>query len=172
VPSQLRAKPSFFIFAGPNGSGKATAYTETDIQSVGQSVWIINPDRLAARIADIEQMALPEANLEAVQRIEAWLDASIAAHQSIGVETVLSTGKYRRLVAKAKKLRFEIKLVSAAVAMVRRPGQPTLDLRQFRREPETYRRQAPRTHSTLSRSERRTRTGSDLEACSRTRLER
>jgi predicted ABC-type ATPase len=51
------------------------------------------------------------ANVEAVQRIEAWLRASIEAHQSIGVETVLSTGKYRRLVLAAKKRGFEIRLV-------------------------------------------------------------
>jgi predicted ABC-type ATPase len=47
---------------------------------------------------------------QAVQRIEAWLDASIRAHQTVGVETVLSTGKYRRLVLDAKARRFEIRL--------------------------------------------------------------
>jgi len=99
-----------FIFAGPNGSGKTTAYSETDIQSAGQSVWIINPDKLAARIATIEHLTLQDANLQAVRRIEDWLEASIEAHQSVGVETVLSTDKYRRLVTKAKKLKFNIKL--------------------------------------------------------------
>ncbi len=48
--------------------------------------------------------------MAAVQRIEAWLETSIRAHQSVGVETVLSTDKYRRLVLLAKKLRFEIRL--------------------------------------------------------------
>ena len=37
----------------------------------------------------------------AVRRIEAWLETSIKAHQTVGVETVLSTGKYRRLVTAA-----------------------------------------------------------------------
>jgi predicted ABC-type ATPase len=46
-----------------------------------------------------------------VNRIEKWLEASIDAHQSIGVETVLSTGKYRRLVRLAKNRGFEVRLV-------------------------------------------------------------
>jgi len=50
------------------------------------------------------------ANLQAVQRIEAWLKISIASHQTVGVETVLSTAKYRKLVRAAKTLRFKIAL--------------------------------------------------------------
>src|SRR5262245_19903820 len=56
-------------------------------------------------------LALDDANPQAVQRIEAWLETSIAAHQTVGVETVLSTPKYRRLVEKAKTLGFEIRLI-------------------------------------------------------------
>jgi predicted ABC-type ATPase len=74
-------------------------------------VWIINPDLLAARIRDVERLSLIDANLEAVKRIERWLESSIDAHQSVGVETVLSTRKYRRLVEKAKSLGFEIGLI-------------------------------------------------------------
>lgn len=77
----------------------------------GRSVWIINPDLLAARIRDVEGLALAAANLEAVRRIEAWLEASIHAHQAVGVETVLSTDKYRRLVTTAKQLGFEVRLI-------------------------------------------------------------
>ena len=51
------------------------------------------------------------ANLEAVKRIETWLDASLDVHQTIGVETVLSTPKYRRLVRKAKERGFEIRFI-------------------------------------------------------------
>jgi predicted ABC-type ATPase len=74
-------------------------------------VWIINPDVLAVRIRSAEKLALADANLEAVKRIEKWLESSIDAHQSVGVETVLSTPKYRRLVDKAKSLGFEIGLI-------------------------------------------------------------
>jgi predicted ABC-type ATPase len=56
-------------------------------------------------------MAPEPANLAAVQRIEAWLEASIHAHQTVGVETVLSTVKYRRLVLEAKARQYEIRLI-------------------------------------------------------------
>lgn len=46
-----------------------------------------------------------------MKRIETWLDASIDAHQTIGVETVLSTDKYRRLVLKARARGFEVRLI-------------------------------------------------------------
>lgn len=74
-------------------------------------MWIVNPDVLAARIRDIEQVDLAEANLKAVIRIESWLDASIDVHKTIGVETVLSTDKYRRLVEKAKQAGFLVWMV-------------------------------------------------------------
>lgn len=51
------------------------------------------------------------ANREALDRIWAWLEASIRAHQTVGVETVLSTGKYRKLVEQAKIKGFEIRLL-------------------------------------------------------------
>jgi len=111
LPSQSAEPPVFLIVAGPNGSGESSVYQDTDVEAFGRSVWIINPDVLAARIRDIEDVEPVAANLQAVQRIEAWLEASIRAHQTVGVETVLSTGKYRRLVEAAKKLGFEVRLI-------------------------------------------------------------
>lgn len=110
----LRARldrPKLWIVAGPNGSGKSSVYTDTDIEDFGGSVWIINPDLLTARIATVERLGPRAANVAAVTRIHAWLDASIAAYQTIGVETVLSTGKYRELVLKARRNGFEIRLI-------------------------------------------------------------
>jgi predicted ABC-type ATPase len=46
-----------------------------------------------------------------VTRIYSWLEASISAHQTIGVETVLSTEKYRGLVLAAKDHGFEVRLI-------------------------------------------------------------
>jgi predicted ABC-type ATPase len=111
--------PALWIIAGPNGSGKSTLYGSRRDAIYGNTVlsdatrpfWIINPDLLAARIRSAERLSSLEANIKAVRRIESWLRASIDAHQSIGVETVLSTGKYRRLVRLAKKRGFEIRLV-------------------------------------------------------------
>lgn len=54
---------------------------------------------------------MPKANLEAVIRIEKWLQTSVEAYQTVGVETVLSTPKYRHLVIEAKKKGFEIRLL-------------------------------------------------------------
>lgn len=102
-------QPLFLLIAGPNGSGKSSFYSETIIQQSNRSFWIINPDKLAARIAAEENEA--GANLEAVKRIETWLEASIRSYQTIGVETVLSTDKYRRLVRLAKDFHFQILLV-------------------------------------------------------------
>lgn len=113
------AAPSFWLIAGPNGSGKSSLYGsdqraiygDTNIADAAHSFWIINPDLLTMRIRKVEQTTLEEANLEAVRRIENWLKASIDAHQSVGVETVLSTDKYRPLVLAAKNRGFEIRLV-------------------------------------------------------------
>ena len=104
-------KPKFWIVAGPNGSGKSSIYTDTDIEDFGGSVWIINPDLLTARIQKIEHLKPKAANIAAVTRIYSWLAASIAAHQTIGVETVLSTEKYRALVLAAKSHGFEVRLI-------------------------------------------------------------
>jgi predicted ABC-type ATPase len=111
VPRANAERSIFWIIAGPNGSGKSSAYQNADIEAFSRSIWIINPDLLAARIQDIEGLPLRTANLQAVKRIEAWLEASIRAHQTVGVETVLSTDKYRRLVVEAKKHKFEVRLI-------------------------------------------------------------
>ena len=111
--------PSLWLIAGPNGSGKSSLYgshqspifSDTNIADPAHSFWIINPDLLTQRIRDFEHKSLEQANLEAVQRIEAWLRASIDALQSVGVETVLSTDKDRSLVLAAKGRGFEIRLV-------------------------------------------------------------
>lgn len=75
------------------------------------SVWIINPDELAKRILEHEKLEPLPANLEAVRRIETWLYASLKVHQTIGVETVLSTGKYRALVEQARAQGFSVNLI-------------------------------------------------------------
>lgn len=103
--------PSFLIIAGPNGSGKSSAYQDYQVSLAGRSFRIINPDLFARRIHDAEQLDLENANLQAVQRIETWLETSILAGHTVGVETVLSTAKYRRLVGLAKRLGFTFHLL-------------------------------------------------------------
>ena len=84
-------KPVLWIIAGPNGCGKSSFYNRTDIEGWGGSVWIINPDLLTQRIVEQEHLGIDAANLAAVERIERWLFTSVDVHQTIGVETVLST---------------------------------------------------------------------------------
>ena len=104
-------KPVLWIVAGPNGSGKSTFYNRTDLEGWGGSVWIVNPDLLTTRLAQIEQLPIANANRSALDRIEEWLRSSIEVHQTIGVETVLSTGKYRKLVIHARSKGFSIRLL-------------------------------------------------------------
>lgn len=104
-------RPILWIIAGPNGSGKSSLYNRTDIEGWGGSVWIINPDLLTLSIVEQEAVDLTTANLKAVQRIELWLRASIDVYQTIGVETVLSSGKYRDLVSMAQAKGFEVRMI-------------------------------------------------------------
>ncbi len=104
-------RPIFWIVAGPNGCGKSSLYNRSDIEGWGGSVWIINPDLLTAKIVEQEKLDVAAANLAAVQRLETWLEASIKAYQTIGVETVLSSPKYRRLVTMAKQASFEVRMI-------------------------------------------------------------
>lgn len=102
--------PVFWLFAGPNGSGKSTAYSAGRLEDEISRIWIVNPDLLTATIQVIEGQDLSTANLAAVTRMESWLDATLSVHRSVGVETVLSTEKYRRLVEKARSLGFRVRL--------------------------------------------------------------
>ncbi len=109
--------PALWIIAGANGSGKSTAYERSTIAAPAGGIWFINPDALAARIAGHEHLPLtPDANLEAVRRIERWLHASVDAHQTVGVETVLSTAKYRKLVERAREQGFRVRLIYVFLA--------------------------------------------------------
>lgn len=105
------SRPRLWIVAGPNGSGKSTLYDSTLIEDFGRSVWIINPDLLTQRIIDQEGLERRAANLQSVERIMVWLRASLQTHRTVGVETVLSTDKYRSLVEDAKALGFEVRLI-------------------------------------------------------------
>jgi predicted ABC-type ATPase len=119
-------RPIFWLVAGPNGSGKSSLYDAENVDVFDQSVWIINPDILTERIQRVEGLAQLEANIQAVTRVEAWLEASINAHQTVAVETVLSTDKYRRLIRAAKDKHYEFRLIFIMLET------PDLDVRRVR----------------------------------------
>src|SRR5205085_931543 len=72
-----------------------------------------SPDGKLVRLKIVERegLLLDDANLAAVERIETWLYKSIEVYQTIGVETVLSSPKYRELVIAAKQRGFEIRMI-------------------------------------------------------------
>ena len=114
MPSKTPRKPdspTLWIVAGPNGSGKSTFYNRTDIEGWGGSIWIINPDLLTQQIVEREVVPIAAANGAALDRIMTWLNASIDAYQTIGVETVLSSAKYRPLVEQAKARGFQVNMI-------------------------------------------------------------
>jgi predicted ABC-type ATPase len=114
VPGKTPRKPErpvLWIIAGPNGCGKSSLYNRTDIEGWGGSVWIINPDLLTIRLIEAERLSIVEANAVALDRIMVWLKSSIDVHQTIGVETVLSSDKYRPLVLEARERGYRINLI-------------------------------------------------------------
>lgn len=113
-------QPILWIIAGPNGSGKSSLYRRTDIAGWNGSVWIINPDLLTSDIVTREGLDLATANLQAVQRIETWLHTSLDVYQTIGVETVLSSDKYRKLVVRARERGFEVRMIYVLLGTVER----------------------------------------------------
>lgn len=105
------SRPHFLIIAGPNGSGKSSAYQASVAEVAGRSFRIINPDLFTQRLRESGFTSAEEANLESVRRIEQWLETSILAGHTVGVETVLSTPKYRRLVTLAKNHGYRVQLI-------------------------------------------------------------
>lgn len=112
-------RPTLWIIAGPNGSGKSSLYRQSDIAGWSGAVWIINPDLLTISISERETPAAAAANLAAVQRIEVWRHASLDVYQTIGVETVLSSPKYRTLVDRAHARGFEVRMLFVLLDDVR-----------------------------------------------------
>lgn len=110
--------PAFWIVAGANGSGKSTLYGRSEIEEFWGTVWIINPDALTAQIRAREDYEPATANGEALNRIQTWLVASLEAYQTIGVETVLSTSKYRALVEHAKARGFDVRFLYVTLRTV------------------------------------------------------
>lgn len=100
-------RPTLWIVAGPNGAGKSTLVQAAPINRVLPGVTFWNPDSIARDLlmqrgfhsfadAPLDQQRL--AFLEAATFVESKLSESVASCQAAGVETVLSTRKYCKLV--------------------------------------------------------------------------
>ena len=84
-------KPEIIVFAGPNGSGKSTITSQ------------LRPPSMPYVNADDIQKVLCCINLEAAQKAEALRESLLAARSDFCFETVLSTDRNLKLLARAKE---------------------------------------------------------------------
>lgn len=100
-------KPVLWIVAGPNGAGKTTLVSKEPVASLLPNVVFWNPDELARQIlfergfagfASVPADDLRSAFISAADATFANLQSCIARGIPCGVETVLSTDKYKELV--------------------------------------------------------------------------
>jgi predicted ABC-type ATPase len=99
--------PELWIIAGPNGAGKTTLAQAHPIGALLPRVPFLNPDDVAQALlvqrgyrsfADAPEPIQRETFLAAAKSVAAQLDAALHRGEAIGVETVLSTDKYRSAV--------------------------------------------------------------------------
>lgn len=99
--------PELWVLAGPNGAGKSTAVQRSSISKTLLGVEFINPDDRTLRkllaagysgFADTPHEILYELFIESANEVSKELEEKIEAGEPVGVETVLSSDKYRPLV--------------------------------------------------------------------------
>lgn len=99
--------PSLWIVAGPNGAGKTTCTQRRPITLLLPGVRFLNPDDLSREkllrqgfsgFADAPYDVRRVAFFESADEVFDQLSRAISAGEAVGVETVLSTDKYRNLV--------------------------------------------------------------------------
>lgn len=99
--------PTLWIVAGPNGAGKTTCTQRRPITMLLPGVRFLNPDDLSREkllrkgfsgFADAPDDVRRSAFLESADEVFDQLSRSISVGEAIGVETVLSTDKYRTSV--------------------------------------------------------------------------
>lgn len=99
---------TFIVYAGPNGSGKSSVrdVIETPVEVV------IDPDRIARQINPADPRSVdPEAGRAAVR----LFDDTLAARQSLSMETTLSGHSALRRMERAKAAGYEVTLIYVAL---------------------------------------------------------
>jgi predicted ABC-type ATPase len=98
--------PEFWIVAGPNGAGKTTLVKGGPLAEHVTATFL-NPDDRALAIlrergfrsfSDAPPLALTRAFLDAANAVLEIVTAKLAVGEAVGVETVLSSDKYRSVV--------------------------------------------------------------------------
>lgn len=96
--------PEFWIVAGPNGAGKTTCVQKQPISDLLPGIRFLNPDDLTLAklqaagyrgFADAPLDLQARSFIESANDVSAEVDAAISRGEAVGVETVLSSAKYR-----------------------------------------------------------------------------
>lgn len=116
--------PTLWIVAGPNGAGKTTSTQREPISQLLTGVRFLNPDDLSreklicrgfAGFADAPDDERRAAFLESADQVFDELSRSIRAGEAVGVETVLSTDKYRTVVETVRQMGGFVGLIYVAL---------------------------------------------------------
>ncbi|HVN63277.1 MAG TPA: zeta toxin family protein [Candidatus Binataceae bacterium] len=113
--------PWFILIAGPNGAGKTTLATDRDFQNwlihlAGRPLRHLNPDEIANNYYNSNPgVTLAEANYWAANAVPEHAIRCIDAGESIAVETVLSSGKYERIISRAHAAGHQVGMIYLAV---------------------------------------------------------
>jgi predicted ABC-type ATPase len=109
-----------WIIAGPNGAGKSTLVGAAGFRRLLDGVRFFNPDEITLSLlraqgfptfASAPTDMLRDTNIQAANEVYAAVIKAVIEGERVGVETVLSTGKYRQVVQVAQSLHRRIYLI-------------------------------------------------------------
>lgn len=119
------ARPELWIVAGPNGAGKTTLVQAQPIRRLLPHVTFFNPDDEALILltrqgyhgfSDAPEPVRRRAFLTAAEAVASLLNAALARVEAVGVETVLSSDKYRPIVDAIRAQQGFVGLIYVALA--------------------------------------------------------
>ena len=117
--------PQFWIVAGPNGAGKTTCVQKEPISSLLPEVTFLNPDdRTLSKLQAIGYQGFIDAPvdvqtrlfIESANEVFSEIEERVAARTPVGVETVLSSEKYRTIVRTVLDCQGFVGLIYVALA--------------------------------------------------------
>lgn len=109
--------PVLWLVGGINGAGKTTLVSEPSVSQLIGDVLQLNPDDLARQLA-AKSDGPENHDLAAAQLVEEKVRTAIEHGDSVLVETVLSTSKYRMHVEYAQGIGFQVHLIYVGVPTV------------------------------------------------------
>ena len=121
----MTTRPELWIVAGPNGAGKTTCVQAEPIRDILPQVRFLNPDDVTKQLLIAEgYTGFIDAPTDvqyrcfglAATRVELELVEAISHGESVGVETVLSTDKYRQVVEQVRASGGLVNLIYVTVA--------------------------------------------------------